>query len=163
MTPENDDTIIEPLRGNVADNWLRTAGKGLFYAFETGKAALDYFRSNMGQIRTSVFYEIRREVLSEQSFIGDIAKLGQYDLIPKAWHNAEHGLNLSAGYEYRVHAYGYDPSSGMMKDRWMTIASDRQLSKADVFSVATMYSQEGQYSDEIVIETFGEVEAMVRA
>jgi hypothetical protein len=50
--------------------------------------------------------------------------------------------------------------TGVLKDQWMTVASNRQLTKNEVREVAYTYSGERGPSGDINDFRFGEIEAM---
>jgi hypothetical protein len=154
--------IPQILKGQALRNWLRTDGAGIFRAFGTGVETLGYIREHFGAIRTQDFYEIRRQVLSVQS---DRLEPGDYpgnQLIPKAWHTTDHGLNLSTDYQYRVELFGYDPNTGEIKHQYMTIASDHQLTQDQVTTGARNYIGGGGESGDLIIERFGGIEPLRR-
>jgi hypothetical protein len=151
------------LSGNAIRNWLRTDGAGIFRAYETGVEALDFIRSHLGAIRTQDFYEIRRQVLSVQTASDVLSGYPTSQLIPLAWHNTDHGLNLSSEFQYRIELFGFDPNTGQIKNQFMTVAADRQLTSDQVQDVARSYVGEGGESGEIVLSSFGEITPMKRA
>jgi hypothetical protein len=157
-----DDIEIFGMSGSAARNWLRSDGAGLFFAYPVGSDLLGYLRENGVIIPTSTFYDIRSQVLSANELQLQMSQLSPYDLIPMAYHNQDHGLTLSAEYEYRVHVYGLDPETGAIKSQWMTVASDRQLDKNTIQETARMFIGEGGESGNILLDNFGELEAMRR-
>lgn len=166
VAPNPLEQIAGTLRGSALRNWLRTDGAALIRSFETGVAALDYLRAGGVAIRTADFYAIRKEV---NDVVNSAVRLENYAgdlLIPQKWHVSDHGLNLSTDYQYHVHLFGTDPETGLLKDRWMTVVSDRQLTKDDIFSMADAYLSEyeevGDNAKVMADVTFGEVEALRR-
>jgi hypothetical protein len=164
MTDYDDDSLdIFGMSGNAARKWLRTDGAGLFFAYPKGADLLSYLRDNGVSIPSSTFYEIRSQVLSSNELQLQISSLSPYELVPMAYHNMDHGLTLSAEYEYRIHLYGTDPETGDIKSQWMTIASDRQLDKNTIQETARMYLGEGGESGNILLDSYGELEALRRS
>ena len=122
------DTELFPLQGDSLRNWLRTAGQMIFTEFDTGIEALDFLRLNGAAIRTSDFYDIRREVLATHTYTDMLLTYPDNQLIPAAWHVADHGLDLSTDYLYRFKVFGEDPGTGDEITSYFAISSDRQLS-----------------------------------
>ena len=150
------------LSGQAIRNWLRTDGAGIFRAFESGAEALRYIREHLGAIRTQDFYAIRREVLAVQT-AGDILfGYNTNQLIPRAWHVTDHGLDLSSEFQYRIELFGYDQNTGQIKNSFMTVAADRQLTIDQVRDVARSYLGEGGESGDIVLSAFGEIVPLMR-
>jgi hypothetical protein len=145
MLPE-----IFPLFGEELRNWLMTAGQKLFTGDLSGAEALELLREAGGQIRTADFYAIRREVLYEYNLEQyNKQKLAEYDengLIPAAWHSTTHGLELSTNFLYRVKVTGYDSITGEPVERWFSVGSDDQLTKAQVSgSLSSMLEADKDY------------------
>jgi len=149
-------------RGDALRNWLRTDGAGIFSAFKTGEAALDFARDAGLQIRTQDFYAIRRQVLAVIDSAQPLLNYPTNQLIPLNWHVSDHGLELTTDFQYRIHLFGVDPESGYLQDKWMTVASDRQLTQNEVQEVARGYVGEGGASGDIEDFRFGEIEPMTR-
>ena len=150
------------LRGDALRNWLRTDGAGIFTAFETGAEALDFARDAGLQVRTQDFYAIRREVLSVVESSQPLLNYPTNQLIPLNWHVSDHGLDLTTDFQYRIHLFGIDPESGYLQDKWMTVASNTQLTQEQVQEVARGYVGEGGASGEIEDFRFGEIQPMMR-
>lgn len=161
-TPNDFEVPAGTLQGDALRNWLRTDGAGIFTAFETGIEALDFAREAGLKIRTQDFYSIRREVLNVVESSQPLINYPENELIPWNWHVTDHGLDLSTDFQYRIHLFGSDPDSGFLKDQWMTVASDRQLTIDEVREVARSYVGEGGTSGEIENYVFGEIEPMMR-
>jgi len=155
--------IASVLSGQAIRNWLRTDGAGIFRAFESGNQALQYIRSHLGAIRTQDFYDIRRQVLSLQTAGDALRGYNTSQLIPRAWHSTDHGLNLSSQFLYRIELFGFDSNTGQIKNQTMSVATDRQLTIDQVQDVARSYIGEGGESGDIVLQNFGDVVAMERA
>lgn len=155
--------VTQVLKGSALRNWLRTDGAGIFRAFGSGVEALGYVREHLGAIRTQDFYQIRREVLAVQTAEVEPGTYPGDQLIPMRSHVQDHGLNLSSEYQYRVQLFGYDPNTGQLKDQWMTIASDHQLTPDQVQDTARAYLGEGGESGDIVLSAFGGITAMRRS
>lgn len=152
----------EIFKGGGIRNWLRTAGKGIFTAFEKGIDALSFIRQNLGAIRTQDFYQIRREVGEIATGVKELLSYPSDQLVPLAWHKQDHGLILSSEYQYRIEIIGSDPILGGLKTQYMTVASDRQLTTDEIQDVARSYVGEGGQSGEVVIGAFGEIVPMIR-
>ena len=150
------------LSGQSFYNWLRTDGQGIFTAFETGIKALNFLRELGSGIRTQVFYEIRREVLAVAASSQPLLDYPDNQLVPLNWHVQDHGLELSSEFQYRIHMYGSDQETGVLKDQWMTIASDRQLTPDQIKEVARSYVGEGGTSGQIEDYHFAEIEPLRR-
>jgi len=162
VTPINFEQLAGTLRGEALRKWLRTDGAGIFTAFESGAQALGFAREFGLEIRTQDFYSIRREVLSVVESSQPLLSHPDNELIPLNWHVQDHGLNLSSDYQYRIHLFGADAESGILKDQWMTVASNRQLTQDEVREVARGYVGEGGVSGEIEQFRFAEIEPLRR-
>lgn len=124
------------LRGEGLRNWLRTAGQGFFTDFESGAAGLDAFREAGYSIRTQDFYAIRRQVLGLQVYQEQLSTLNYDSLIPAAWTSDTHGLTLSSDFLYRVRLTGFVPGTDVPVERFVSVASNNQLSAGDVLEQA---------------------------
>ena len=162
VLPISFEALPGLLRGDALRNWLRTGGAGIFQAFESGSEALEYARNLGLAIRTQDFYTIRREVLSVINTEQNLFEYPNNQLIPLNWHSDDHGLKLTTDFQYRIHLYGADPETGVLKDQWMVVASDRQLTMNEVKDVASSYVGEGGESGQIEDYHFAEVQAMMR-
>jgi len=162
MLPIDFEVLPGLLRGDSLRNWLRTDGAGLFTAFESGRAAYDFAESLGMQIRLQDFYAIRREVLNVVQSSQPLLDYPDNQLIPLNWHVSDHGLELSSEFQYRVHMYGADSGTGILKSQWMTVASDRILTMDEVKEVARSYVGEGGVSGEIEDFHFAEIEPLRR-
>ena len=123
---------IFPLIGDELRNWLRTAGQGLFTTGLTGQDALNMLRYFGGQIRTSDFYAIRRDVLrdqsSQQTLVGDMQGYDVNALIPAAWHSDLVQPGQRRDFLYYVKVTGTDIDTGLPREQYYGYSSDRQLS-----------------------------------
>ena len=162
VTPFSFDVLPGTMTGSALRNWLRTDGAGLFKLFESTSQALDYARELGVTIRTQDFYTIAREVKSLWDAADKIANYDGNKLIPLSWHAKDHGLELSSAYQYRIQLFGADPDSGYLTSRWMTVASDRQLSKDQIMDVALSYVGEGGQSGEVEDVRFGDIQPIRR-
>ena len=162
VSPIVFEALPGTLRGVELRNWLRTDGAGLFRLFDTTDAALTYARELGLQIRTQDFYAIANQVKSLWDAGDKISGYSSNQLIPLAWHDKEHGLELSSAYQYRIQLFGSDPETGYLTARWMTVASDRQLSKDMVKEVAMSYVGEGGQSGEVEDIKFGDIQPLRR-
>lgn len=162
MSPDIFTELVGLLRGSSLRQWLLTDGAALFTAFDTGADALDFFRSGGGQIRTADFYDIRRQVLNRVESGEQLTGYPDNQLIPLNWHVTDHGLDLSSDFLYNIKLIGLDQNTGILKEQWMGVASDRQLTPDEVREVARSYVGEGGPSGEIVDFFFGEIEPLAR-
>jgi hypothetical protein len=162
VTPIDFEVLPGLLRGDELRNWLRTDGAGLFTAFDTGVEALSFARDLGLAIRTQDFYEIRRQVLNVAESSQPLLNYPDNQLIPLNFHVQDHGLDLTTEFQYRIHMYGADENTGLLKGQWMTVASDRQLTIDEVKEVARSYVGEGGVSGEIMDFQFAEVEPLRR-
>ena len=161
---------LEPLAGELTGrafgNWLRTSGASLFRLYETGAELYEYLQDSGVSFSRSAFYNIRREVLELTSSSNRLLAFDDDRLIPQNWHVKSHGLSLTTDYQYRVHLFGNDPETGILKDEWITVVSDRQLTKADVHAMASAYLGEyeevGLSSRQMDNVQFAEVQPMKR-
>ncbi len=115
-----------PLFGDELRNWLRTSGEQ-FFTRHTGAEGLALAREFGMQIRTSDFYDIRREVLGLQLHQEQLAGLTENTLIPQAWTVFDHGLTLSENFQYRFNVTGTTISTGEAFDRRYAVSSMYQL------------------------------------
>lgn len=161
-TLQSFDLLPGFLEGQALKNWLRTDGAGIFTAFETGAEALDFIRNYNVAIRTADFYAIRREVLNVVESSQPLLDYPTNQLIPYNWHVSDTGLDLSTDFQYRIHLFGADPDEGVLKDRWMTVASNRQLTIDEIQEVARSYVGEGGVSGQIEDYRFAEIEPLRR-
>lgn len=162
MSPGLFTELVGLLRGEKLRNWLLTDGAAIFAAFETGKEALDFFREGGGAIRTADFYAIRKQVLNRTESGNPLTDYPSNQLIPINWHVIDHGLELSSDFLYNIKLIGYDQKSGILKEQWMGVASDRQLTQDQIKEVARSYVGEGGESGEIKDYIFGEIEPLAR-
>lgn len=151
------------LKGDALRNWLRTDGAGVFRAFESGVQAVDYLRGLGIGIRTQDFYAIRREVLSVQDSAIRVQDYPGDQLIPRAWHASDHGLNLTTDFQYRIELFGHDPNTGEIRHNYMTIASDRQLTQHQIQDAARNYIGQGGASGDLMLDAIGGIEPMIRS
>ena len=122
--------------GDELKNWLRTSGEAIFTS-QTGEQALDFIREQGMQIRTSDFYDIRREVLGRQKYTEQLAGLTENTLIPQAWTVFDHGLNLSENFQYRFNVTGTTTSTGEAFDRRYAVSSMYQLTPQEAANQLT--------------------------
>jgi len=162
MLPFDFEVLPGLFRGDELRNWLRTDGAGIFTTFESGAKALEFVRGLGVAIRDSDFYSIRREVLNVAQSSQPLLDYPNNQLIPIAWHVQDHGLELSSEFQYRIHMYGADVNTGILKGQWMTVASNRQLTIDEVQEVARSYVGEGGVSGEIEDFHFAEIEPLRR-
>ena len=162
VLPLDFEVLPGLLRGEQLRNWLRTDGAGIFSAFESGAQALEFARELGLQIRTQDFYSIRNEVLSVIEISQPLFNYPDNQLIPLNWHVQSHGMELSTEFQYRIHLYGSDQNTGVLKSQWMTVASDRQLTMDEVKETARSYVGEGGVSGEIQDFHFAEIQPMMR-
>jgi len=131
-------------------------------SFDTQAGALQYLRDGGVAIRTSDFNEIYNQVAGRREAIDLISGLPQNELIPLAYTDTQHGLDLQSKYLYNIKLYGYDENTGVVKSQWMGVASDRQLTPDQVREVARGYVGEGGVSGEITNFRYGEIEPLGR-
>jgi hypothetical protein len=166
VTPINFTALAGELSGRALNNWLRTSGAALIRSFETGADALRYLTENGVDIARSTFYDIRKQVLDLSSSSLRLANYETERLVPLNWHVKNHGLNLTTDFQYRLHMFGTDPETGLVKDQWVTIVSDRQLTVGEVQSAGlnwlVEYDEVNQGSKQIDDPIFGEIEPMRR-
>lgn len=162
VLPVDFEVLPGLLRGDAARGWLRTDGAGLFRAFETGEQALSFARELGLQIRTQDFYSIRREILNVESSTTFLFTYPDNQLIPYNVHVQSESMKLTTEFQYRVHMYGPDKETGILRDQWMVAASDRQLTINEVKEIARSYLGEGGDSDRIVDPQFAEIEPLRR-
>lgn len=150
-----------PISGEQLRSWLRSQAQGLFTTFTTGAEALEWLRSEGASIRTQDFYEIRRSVLTEMEHAREIQSFDYNQLIPAAWHTDDHGWELSRNYLYVVRVDGVDPDTYDIVTKYLSVASDRQLTQADVFDQlgGMVEGQEDFYG--IMIESYSLEKALV--
>lgn len=129
----DDPTQIFPYGGDELRNWLRTSASNLFEAFETGAAFLEHLRSEGAAIRTSDFYDIRRQVLERVAQDQRLIDYGTDQLVPAAWHMSDHGWQISQDYLYIVKVYGEDPITHDQIETFLSVSSSRQLSMDEIF------------------------------
>lgn len=125
-----------PLFGDELRNWLRTSGEQ-FFTQHTGAEGLALAREFGMQIRTSDFYDIRREVLDLQLHQEQLSGLSENTLIPIAWTSFDHGLNLSENFQYRFDVTGTTISTGESFERRYAVSSMYQLSPQDAANQLT--------------------------
>lgn len=154
--------LVGLLRGDKLRNWLLTDGAEIFAAFDTGAEALQFFREGGGSIRTADFYSIRRQVLNRTESSTPLQDYPTNQLIPLNWHVTDHGLDLSTDFLYNIKLIGLDTETGLLKEQWMSVASDRQLTSDQVKEVARGFVGEGGASGEIMDYFFGSIEPLAR-
>lgn len=127
---------VFPLRGKELRGWLTTSGSGLFTNVRTGYEALQMLRDMGAAIRTQDFYEIRRFVLARESFGQTISDIGYDQLIPMAFHQDDHGWDIQSNFLYTVKLTGIDPNTYHTTERYVSVASDNQLTQQQVIDSA---------------------------
>lgn len=162
MSPGLFTELVGLLRGEALRSWLLTDGAAIFSAFETGAEALNFFRDGGGAIRTADFYKIRQQVLNRTESGAPLSDYPTNQLVPLNWHVTDHGLDLSSDFLYNIKLIGLDTNTGYLKEQWMGVASDRQLTVDEIKEVARSYVGEGGASGEIADYIFGEVEPLMR-
>jgi len=162
LTISDFETLPGALSGRALNNWLRTDGAGIFSVFDTGADTLRFMRAAGVDMPSSTFYSIRRQVLSVVNSSQPLLGYPDNQLIPLQWHVTDHGLALSSKYQYRIHLFGTDPESGTLNDKWMTVASNRQLTPNQVKDVARSWVGEGGDSGDIDSFLFAEIEPLRR-
>jgi hypothetical protein len=162
VTPIELETLPGEMRGSALRNWLRTDGAGLFTAFPSGAQALSYARDLGFAMRTQDFYTIRRQVLSLVATAQKLLNYPDNQLIPYQSHEVNTGLKMQYDFEYRIHLFGADTATGLLKDQYMTVTSDNILTKNQVRDTARAYAAEGGKSGDIVDFHFAEIYAMRR-
>ena len=142
-------------------DWLRTAGQQIFTGFDTGAESLEYLRSIGGGIRTEDFYGIRREVLSLGKYTESLVSYTDNQLVPMAWHNSTHGLQLSSNFLYRMKVTGTDPNTGDAVEKFFAISSDSQLTPGEAKDIlgGMIVGEESFY--EVSVDTIDLHEALV--
>lgn len=160
------EELVGLLEGRALNNWLRTGGSSLFRIFETGADALRYLQSQGLEVPSSTFYRIRQEVLDVSNSSTRLVNYDGDSLIPLNWHVKSHGLDLSTDYQYRIQLIGNDADTGLLKEEWMTVVSDRQLTKNEVQAMARAYLGEygetGNTDRQIDDYNFGFIQALRR-
>lgn len=151
-----------PLSGQALQNWLRTDGQRIFTDSESGAQGLELLRSLGASIRDSVFYQIRREVLSLGLYTEALQNRPDEQLIPLAWTTDKHGLDISSDFLYRVKASGIDPNTGETIERFFSVASGNQLTPGQVKDIigSMVIGEEGFYG--ILVDSFELFEALRR-
>lgn len=162
VSPIFFETLAGALRGDALVNWLRTDGAALFELFPTRDEVGGYLRELGVQISNETLGTVRREVLNVLESSNNLIGYPDNQLVPLNWHVTDHGLNLTTDFQYRIHLFGADPDTGLLRDRWMTIASNIQLTTNEIKDVARSYIGEGAASGEISDAVFGEIEPLMR-
>jgi len=121
------DNQFAGMSGDSLLNWLRTDGAAIFSSFDTGEAALDWFREQGGHVSTSNWYMVRRQVLDLELYSERLSGLDDSDLIPLAWTQSGTGLRLGADFCYRFKVEGFDADGNSLEDAWLSVDSARQL------------------------------------
>jgi len=154
--------LVGLLRGEALRSWLLTDGASIFSAFDSVGEALDFFREGGGAIRTQDFYKIAQQVFSRTESGAPLSDYPTNQLVPLNWHVSDHGLDLSSDFLYNIKLIGLDQNTGYLKEQWLGVASDRQLTPDEIKEVARSYVGEGGTSGEIVDYFFGEIEPLMR-
>jgi hypothetical protein len=119
------------------------------WSTETGADILDTLRSMGIAIRTQTFYEIRREVLDLPGRVDALGKVELGERAPRALYQ-DTPWELSTNFLYRVKVYGTDLVTGATVERWVSIASDTELERGTVESLAASYTQGGDPSGGVI-------------
>jgi hypothetical protein len=127
---------IFPLFGAELRNWLRTSGEAIFTS-QSGESALAFIREFGMQIRTTDFYEIRRQVLDLSKYQEQLGSLNANVLIPLKWTDTTHGLNISENFLYRFNVTGTTISTGESFERRYAVASMEQLTEQQAGDLLT--------------------------
>jgi hypothetical protein len=151
-----------PLSGRELNNWLRTAGQGFFLMPGSGADRLAYLASQGIDVPSSTYYRIQAEIQSRFEHTDDLRNYDPTALIPAAWHDQEHGLELSTAFLYRVSVTGVDPTTGLPATGWYAIASDEQMTPNQVTDrLGSLLSGEGE-AYKMVAETYTVTEALAQ-
>ena len=124
-----------PLQGAALRGWLNSAGQSILLEFESGKAALDFLRSNNVQIRTQDFYNIYSNVWDRYTRGQELQFIPENQLIPIADTITNHGWKLSDNFLYRFKTEGIDPETGDPITKFFAINSRRQLTVGEAAGV----------------------------
>jgi len=151
-----------PKVGEGLFNSLRTAGSRLFKEYPSGAQLLSDLREGGVRIATSMFYDIRRQVLGLSRYEEQISNLLPGTLIPKAWTDIKHGLSLSGEYLYRLRYDIIDPDTGKAEETFTSLLSNEQLTVLEVKEQVLRVIDETPTSQATSIENLELFQAMQR-
>lgn len=151
-----------PKSGEGLFNSLRTAGSRLFKEYASGAALLRDLREGGVQIATSMFYDIRRQVLGLTRFEEQVSNLLPGTLIPKSWTDVQHGLNISGEYLYRFRYDVVNPETGDTTTTYSSVLSNDQLTVLEAKEQAIYIIDETPTSDQVSIENLELFQALQR-
>lgn len=152
-----------PQSGEGLFNSLRTSGSRLFKEYSSGASLLSDLREGGVRIATSMFYDIRRQVLGLVRYEEQISKLLPGSLIPKSWTDKLHGLSISGKYLYRLRYDIIDPDTGEAETSFSSLLSNEQLTVLEVKQQALRVIDETPDSERTTMENLELFQAMERS
>lgn len=151
-----------PKAGEGLFNSLRTAGSRLFKEYPSGASLLSDLRAGGVKIATSMFYDIRRQVLGLTRYEEQISKLLPGTLVPKSWTDVTHGMSLSGEYLYRLRYDVVDPDTGAAEENFTSLLSNEQLTVLEVKEQVIRVIDETPDSQQTTVENLELFQAMQR-
>ncbi len=120
-----------PVGPDQTRNWLRTTLPERVWRGLSGSEMLRQLRDTGVEIRTTDFFQVRREVLGLALHEEAIAALKPDTIVPAALFNERHGLELGQDFQYRLRIAVRDPETGQVTTITRALSSSEQLSKAE--------------------------------
>lgn len=126
MTDEPNDPIFPT--GETLRNWLRTNISEEKWKGISGRELLNEFRSWGISIRTSDFYQVRRQVLGRSLYQDQIEALSDDTLVPASYIQTNHGLNLSSDFLYTFRVTLTNIETGETTEEERSLSYSQQVS-----------------------------------
>ena len=116
-----------PADRSTIRSWLRHNMPQQIWRDNTATAIAQALRNRGLGINNADFLGIRRQVINEAQFSGDIKDIGLDEFVPKALWNTEHGIKLSTNLQYRFTVTGQNFTTGEMETRGFSLGSDKEI------------------------------------
>lgn len=120
---------------NEKIDWLKQSVPKDVWQSQSGASILRDLNEQGFQLRTSVFYDTRREVLNIQRYEEQIKQLRTDSYVPSRWFDERDLTGSQRNFLYQVEIKGWSASlsddertEANLETRYLTIASDEELS-----------------------------------
>ena len=124
-----------PLSGEGLRGWLRGTFFPKLGEDNSGASLLSALREQGAKIKTADFYSIRRQTLGLKVHEESIRKAATEQLVPHAYINQKHGLDLNADFHYRMVGTGINPQTGEETKVYYSWGSNTELTPTQAKSV----------------------------
>ncbi len=132
VNPVFDPKLILPTSSTKVRAFLRHNLSHDIWKGNTGSAILADLKARGLGIRAQDFFAIRRQVLSQDEFSGQISGVQPNEFVSQAQWKTDHGISLSTNLQYRFDVTGIDQSTGQRVTRTYNLGSDSEKTRAQV-------------------------------